>query len=279
MFTSYLHKNIVGQLKQLYDFMEVVNKGLDEDMENLSDKNALMTVMRHIRDVRNSMDNVAQMFDPLWAEVRLLQKHNVGSFAENIGDQPVIDFLEEAPDLWESVVNKAFKKREKIQGLQNAMADKVREDTVKFKNDIENFCARMFAQGPFNNVPTGPDAVTQAYAMLDEYNAELSELALKREHYSLMESLFELQTTKHVDVEMAKEALFDVKKVWDLSEMVQLQIDSWKQELWVDLEAESYIVTARNFLKQVQGLKKKVRKRAVYKQLLTNIQTMVISSP
>ena len=82
-----------------------------------------MSVMSHIRDVRQRMPGMEAMFVPLRETVELLKSNAIELDLGLVGEEEALDFLERAPLAWDNTVNKTFRVKESIQPLQNAMVD------------------------------------------------------------------------------------------------------------------------------------------------------------
>ena len=87
-----------------------------------------MDIMGHIRDVKKAMDTTKAMLIPIKMCTALLRKHGitldklkVGKSVERDDGKTVLtdaveiyDYLEQAPSDWDTLVNKAFAKKEVI---------------------------------------------------------------------------------------------------------------------------------------------------------------------
>lgn len=137
-YTTYLHTHVVNKLSGLHGFMETVVKGLEEEVAE-KNKEALMRVMTHIRDVRKQMDSTNEIFDPLREAVYLLKAHGLNVEDTKIADHAIQDYLEAAPMQWEGIVNKTFKKKEAIMPLQMAEVESIKEDLESFYLEMRKF--------------------------------------------------------------------------------------------------------------------------------------------
>ncbi len=75
-FTSYLTRYTMDHMCALHAFMAEVDVGLGVGVP-LGEKDALLRVMVHIRNVRRKMAGADQMFAPHAEAVALLQKHGI----------------------------------------------------------------------------------------------------------------------------------------------------------------------------------------------------------
>ena len=54
----------------------------------------------------------------------------------------------------------------------------------------------------------------------------------------MLESLFDLQRTNYKELKDCKVELVQMKRLWDLISVIDMQFDSWKQTLWKDIKAD-----------------------------------------
>lgn len=55
----------------------------------------------------------------------------------------------------------------------------------------------------------------------------------------VLESLFELQRTNQRELKDCKNELVQIKQMWDLISLIDMQFDSWKKTLWQQIDTES----------------------------------------
>ncbi|KDO31249.1 hypothetical protein SPRG_03866 [Saprolegnia parasitica CBS 223.65] len=226
-YTTYLYKHVVTKLSSLHKFMEVVLKGLEEDVVD-KNKEALMRVMTHIRDVRKQIDATNEMFDPLRQAVHLLKTHGVNIDDTKIADQTIQDYLEAAPLQWKASIKVAL--------------DEFYKDMRKFRNDFRANAPFTFAGQP-----------DEAYKMVDEYAVRLAERIKQAKQFNELEELFELQVSKYQETTDTLYELQQLKKVWDMKDMVLHTFAEWKKALWVKIDTESMEAYTRNAMKQMKA--------------------------
>ena len=130
--------------------MTTVDRGLDTPVTP-GDMESLMAVMCHIRDVRKKMEYMTKTFVPLREMVMLLKTHGIALDLGVIGNDHALDFLENAPLVWDNTVNKTFRVKEEIQPLQNAMVDTIKSDISAFTVKVTSFVKKFRdSGGPFN---------------------------------------------------------------------------------------------------------------------------------
>jgi dynein heavy chain len=75
-YTNHLVNHVKDSLQNLMDFIGNITHGLKTEVK-ANDKEALMKVMGHIRDVRKMMNSTKEMISPLFDATALLKKHGI----------------------------------------------------------------------------------------------------------------------------------------------------------------------------------------------------------
>jgi hypothetical protein len=79
-YTNFLFSNTVNEIANISKFIEEVTKGirvLPETSETKKDKELLMQVMGHLRDVKMIKDKTLNEVEPMKQTIMLLKKHGV----------------------------------------------------------------------------------------------------------------------------------------------------------------------------------------------------------
>lgn len=192
-FTSHLYDDIVEKLSNLFTFMEVATKGLQQVVED-GDKDALMNVMKHIGSIRKRRDDIGELFEPLKETILLLKRHQVGVEDAQIGEPPqnLMDFLSNAPMQWDQLVNAAFKKREDIVSFQNSEADSVVKNSDKFETRVTKERKVFRENAPFDVVDVKDSReVNKAYDNMIKWSTTLLNLQNDAQSLNNLEDLFE----------------------------------------------------------------------------------------
>ena len=279
-YAHFLYDDVIGQLHEFDNFCNNVMSGLgepyhpDEDQDNKQ----LMRKMSLVRQVTKAIDSTKAMFEPLWDEVHLLQRHNFDFKFATVGEdqQPLIEYLEEAPGLWDSVVNQAFRTKEAIQPHQKVFADKIRADIATFRESANAFLEDLYGSGPFNVIP---DDLKDAYVSLDLFELKMSGVQQHRIRFSELEDLFELPASSYDDIDAAQRDLVLVKSVWDMIDMERSLFLSWCDELWDDLRSEVLIAESSAIMKRIKELPQRAKGWDVYETLEKEVRVMTTVLP
>lgn len=82
-----------------------------------------------------------------------------------------------------------------------------------------------------------------------------------------------------VAVQETLEELVMIKDVWDTSVLCELQFAAWKQTLWSNIDTTVMEDGAKNFVKEVKSLNKKVRDEDCFKGIDGVVKNFLTSVP
>ena len=278
MFSQHLHNDIVQKLTDLHNVCGKINDGLGVEVVD-GDLEALMDVMGHIRDVRKRVEETNAMFEPLRETINLLKKHGVSMDGAMIGDDELMDNLENAPMKWEIIVNKAYKKKETIMPMQNAEADQIKSRLTSFVNRIKAFRTEFRNNAPFAFTQK---AVDEAYQSIDEYYARLCDLKREAVDFNNLEDLFELEISTWRDLDNTETDLKLLKSLWDLKSVLLSNYGNWKKQLWADIDTDDLDDQNKKLTKEIKNFgvaNTIVRGWTVYKDLETLSKDMATVLP
>jgi dynein heavy chain len=269
VFTSYLTNHIHGSLNNLFKFFKDVDAGLSITVGG-QNKQDLIEVMQHIRNVRSMMNEQENMFPPIRSAVALLIKHGIALDDFYIGEDSLLSFLDNAPRIWDQTINKTFKKKEEILSLQNQTAGNIKTDSVLFLSKLDGFREEFMVTAPFLYSVGSKNA----YHKIDEYNSKLAALNAEARRFSELENLFELPITSFAIIKDTAKDLTLLKATWDVVSKVESKFESWMTVKWVNTEVDLMTIETQSLLSEVQNLPKNIQKWNVYEKLYEKVMTM-----
>ena len=230
-FTQFLQDFVATKLTDVFAFVGEVSTGLDTEVVS-GDRDSLMAVMGHIRNVRKRMKEMDRTFEPLREIVMLLKTHGIPLDLGTIGDVDALDFLENAPMEWDNTVNKTFRVKELIQPMQNTMVDTIKAEIAAFSKKVDAFVAAFHRDAPFRWIDSaderGGDSCSKVYAQLDGFQKDLVTMEKQADDLEELEELFELATTRHSRLTDMGSELGRLKLVWDTICLANFLFSSWK---------------------------------------------------
>eukprot|EP00877_Chromochloris_zofingiensis_P015255 jgi/Chrzof1/9984/Cz04g22250.t1 len=260
-----------------------------EALEAWVDKQQLgMELAQHLDTLSQSFDSLLKVMDALY-QVKLKKSdtdllgdqlrevfHHLSH--EKINTTKLDKRLDEVLHKWDEVKKAQPQVKSNVEPVQANQAERIRKD-------IEHFAARVshsqkdFRSQPFLKYATGFAA---AYPALDAAAADLAKLEKQCDHFAELASIFELSGLVPPIAASIKETVDDltaVKDVWDCAMLCELQFQAWRQTLWKDIQTEVMEEGAKNFVKEVKSLSKKVREEDVFKGVDAAVKNFLVSVP
>ena len=278
MFTQYLHDIVMKYLFELHQFMDTVSAGLHIESDDLNlSQEKLMLIMGHIRDVRFRMVKVGQVFPHLRDVVQLLKAHGIQMENAYIGQENVIDFLEQAPVRWEGTVNQTFKTKEAIQSLQNQTIEQIGRNNTQFVQSLEQFYANFRNKAPFTY--TKDSNLNQVYTTIDQYHVLVLDLEEKEAEFHNLEELFELGETQYDLLVQARKELKYLKTGWDMVCYVENTFTTWESILWIELSTDDLLQQVSLIQSQMKKLPREMKSWQLIQTLTDKIINMATILP
>lgn len=136
-YTSFLMDNTIEEIKNIEAFIEEVNTGIKvipTAAESKKEKELLMKVMEHVRDVKMIRDRTLNEIEPMKQTIMLLKKHQL---------KMEEDFLVKLENSKTSLVDVSEKAlgpvKEQILPLQNQEAGNIKQRLSRFAVTVQEF--------------------------------------------------------------------------------------------------------------------------------------------
>lgn len=136
---------------------------------------------------------------------------------------------------------------------------------VKKKLDAFNIKVNEFKTDFKANLPYAYDdsmtmaEILKSYEKIDEYYVKLLAFEQEAKENGELEDLFELERRQYKPLKECLSDLKNLKTLWDLITMVNLQYNDWKNKLWRQIKADVLIEQNKIFQKQIKDVPKDVR--------------------
>ena len=281
--TQYLEEHITSRLHELHGEIERIDHGLDEEVceiEEGGDKEPLMKAMAFIRDVRKTMDETAEMFGPLRQAVQLLKTNGIPMDDFSIGGMDIDEYLENAPQTWDNLVDKTFTKKEEVIPLQN-------NEVGKLKVGLDEFFLRIRAfRGEFRkNAPMEPaEGLTadKVYLIIDEYELARLEKEAECAKFNELEELFEMPVTAYTETKDTLDEMRMLKSVWDYIAVVDSTYKGWGAESFAEVDTEALEDENKAIMKMLRAFSNTnqlVKGWGNYKDLEQRVKDMAVVLP
>lgn len=86
---------------------------------------------------------------------------------------------------------------------------------------------------------TSPEIINQAYELISQFYDETCKLEEEAKELNNLETLFDLQRSTYKQLKDCKQELIQLKDMWDLIALIDMQFDSWKRTLWDQINTEN----------------------------------------
>ena len=280
-YTKFLLENTVREINNMIEFTNEVNEGIKtipEKVESQEDKDQLMRVMTHLRDVKMIKDHAMAEINPMKETVQLLKKHGV---------QPEEDLLlkiENSKTQLSEVSERALGSvKEQILPLQTQEGANIKKQLDEFSITVEKFRDEFQTNCPYHVKKTDNEIINNSYLTISEYYDKTIELEEQAKRYNNLETLFELQKSGYSELKICKNELKSLKYMWDLIQLVHYQFNAWKLTLWDKIDTDFLLAQIKELQKKqvnpINPLNKEIKSWSSFTALNDRVKNMAVILP
>ena len=222
--------NTVREINNINNFVETVREGIkvlpeESKIHMQEQKDLLMSVMTHLRDVKMIQERTLNEIEPLKQTVLLLKKY------VKIPDYLVT--LENTKTALIEVSEKALGfVKENILNMQKQEATALKQRQKDFDKRVFEYRNDFMKNCPYNITMGGADAIEKAYEKIKEYYIKNQEFEKEANELNNLETLFDIEPNKYKALTDCTKELGQLKYLWDLIALVDYQFASWSTTLW-----------------------------------------------
>lgn len=236
-YTSFLLNNTIAEIKNIEEFITEVGDGikvLPQGAEKKQDKDLLMRVMTHLRDVKMIKDRTQSEIEPMKQVIGLLKKHNVKM------EEDFLVKLENSKTALVDVSEKALGPvKEAILPLQNKEATNIKDRLRKFEIKVAEFRQDFQQNCPYNILDTSPEKIEESYRIIGDYYVKTLVIEQEAKDLNNLETLFDMQKSTYKHLKDCSSELVSLKQMWDLIALIDYQFESWKSTLWDKIDTDN----------------------------------------
>jgi len=189
-YTSFLLNNTIAEIKNIEHFIKEVGDGikvLPQSADKKSDKELLMRVMTHLRDVKMIKDRTQAEIEPMKQVIGLLKKHNVKM------DEDFLVKLENSKTALVDISEKALGPvKEAILPLQNKEATNIKDRLRKFEIKVAEFRQEFQTKCPYNVSDSSVETIDASYKVIGEYYLLTLQMEEEARDLNNLETLFDM---------------------------------------------------------------------------------------
>jgi dynein heavy chain len=237
--TNFLLDNTIREINNIDKFIGTVREGIkvvpeEKNIHKQEQKDLLMEVMGHLRDVKMIQQRTLDEIDPMKKTVMLLKKHQVKNM-----DQDYLVGLENSKTALIEVSERALSTvKEQILGMQKQEASALKDRQKDFDKRVFEFRSEFIRSCPYGIKEGGSKAIEDAYAKLMEYYAKTQEYENEAAKLNDLETLFDIEPIKYKALIDCRFELKNLKMMWDLIAFVDYQFENWSTTLWNDIQPD-----------------------------------------
>jgi len=174
--------------------------------ETKKEKELLMRVMTHLRDVKMIKDRTLGQIEPMKQAVMLLKKHQLKM------DEDFLVKLENSKTALVDVSEKALGQvKEAILPLQNQEAGNIKDRLRKFEIKVGEYRQEFQANLPYHISQSSPEIIESSYQLIDEYFAKTGQLEEEAAELNNLETLFDMQKSSYKQLKDCRTELCNLK--------------------------------------------------------------------
>lgn len=102
----------------------------------------------------------------------------------------------------------------------------------QFQIKVLEYRGEFTSKLPYNLTDSSPEIINNSYELISEYYLRTCQMEDEAKELQVLESLFELQRTNQKELKDCKNELKQLKHMWDLISLIDMQFMSWKSTLW-----------------------------------------------
>ncbi|KAM4795913.1 dynein axonemal heavy chain 9-like [Rhinophrynus dorsalis] len=269
IFTNYLTDLTTSNLKSLDSFLKRTEPQIESITGEERDTGSFMKMMRLFNEVSAKQVEMDVQFAVLQRTVTLLGKHDTQLPTES----EVL--FRTMPARWNSM-------KTKVSLAKQRLGPRIQQEADRVIRDLERFQHKLDALGPDienSEVYRYTCAAQEAFMVIQNFSTRLQ--SLQKEAKDLKE-LQELLETTVVDFSIlinCEDLLQNLHLMWQHVDLIHKEQDTWKKELWQNLDTEELYKRTSQQLRLLQSLPGEVQEWDVYKQTAEAVNIMHFTLP
>jgi dynein heavy chain len=272
-FRTVMTAHVKAQLDDMSRMMMRLNADLAKGADlTAGDITKLKQVMGALKAIKDQGDNTQFTIDQLAETLAYMKVHSMGKL------DPLERKLADVGESFAAACKSAPVVRKQIKPLQDAEATQVVSEITGQEEVLEQRHKKLLSEQCFK-IGCGSET---AYTDLNDLSKGVAECELEAERLKDLSTLFdfpEKSETMLGTVGSMRADLVKAKALWDLSFMVDSQLEEWKKVLWDDINAGALEEETKAFQKIVKGMDKSVRMWDVYLGIDGLVKNFLVSVP
>jgi hypothetical protein len=226
-----------------------------------------MAVMGHIRSVRQRNDSIDASFAPVI--------HLLGTLSALYVIKPddidfILSHLRTIPEASAAVYKKSLAVREKLAGVQDSEAQKVKLQTAAFNSEVDAFRDEFSRHAAFQYSITWQ----RAYTVLEQWHHRVLSMELRAAALRDLQEMFDLSPSLFKPLRECRTDLQMLKEVWDAGCHVQCMFGAWMATRFRDVDVDGLQEETRKLTQLVRSFGPKARAWGVHAGLAQQVKNI-----
>ncbi|NXP60283.1 DYH17 protein, partial [Chloropsis cyanopogon] len=261
---QFLAHHVTSSLEELQEFIKESTAGLSKPLEE-GDYEGLVAVMGHLARVKERQEMTDAMFEPLKETVALLK-----TYGDKMPEEVHLQ-LQAGCSGWDNNKKLCLRVADNAAPLQAAEAAILRNKCQEFEATQLAFRDTFQEKAPFSYTEPEP------YKSLNRQHKSIAALEKEMAALAASAALFEVSVPEYKQLKMCRKELRLLKDLWDMVNLVNLSIATWKTTKWAELNVEDMDIECKKFAKDIRGLDKEVKSWDAFTGLDSSMKNMMTS--
>ena len=235
----------IEEVNNRKEYMRQLREGLHKDPETLEDLKFVLGIVATIRSTVGSNDMA--LYD-LKERFRIRELYHLPDAEEQTAAAL------EALEGWSVLEKEAHAIEEDLEDTKETFTEITKEQVVEFSTSTSEFREKLKNEGP--GVPTID--LQDGLVLLDEFEAQLAELAATKDNLIVAEKLFDLPITSYPDLVEADNEIKRQRKIYNIYEEHNKNVESFSSVLWAELDIGKLLKATKGTVELLTKVKKEV---------------------
>ena len=235
----------IEEVNNRKEYMRQLREGLHKDPETLEDLKFVLGIVATIRSTVGSNDMA--LYD-LKERFRIRELYHLPDAEEQTAAAL------EALEGWSVLEKEAHAIEEDLEDTKETFTEITKEQVVEFSTSTSEFREKLKNEGA--GVPTID--LQDGLVLLDEFEAQLAELAATKDNLIVAEKLFDLPITSYPDLVEADNEIKRQRKIYNIYEEHNKNVESFSSVLWAELDIGKLLKATKGTVELLTKVKKEV---------------------
>ncbi|KAM8977325.1 uncharacterized protein RCH25_043181 [Pelodytes ibericus] len=268
-FTKYLIDQTSTTLRNLDSFLKRTEPQIERISGEERDTGSFMKMMRLFNEVSAKQVEMEMQFTVLQKTVILLGKHEMELPADSE------ELFQTMPSRWNSM-------KTKVSLAKQRLGPRIQQEAERVTRDLEQFQHKLDALGSdieTSEVYKSKCTSEEAFMVIENFNIEVQILRNEAKDLKELQELLETTVVDFSILNNCEDLLQKLIVVWQYVDSILKEQDSWKKEVWQNMDTEQLYLRTNQHLQLLQSLPGEVQEWDIYKHTMEAVHIMHLTLP